>query len=363
MKIQFLIKYYDGFIDSLNQNIDSKLSYNEFYNIVIEESINLLTPFVKYFKVLGHETHLIIPNFEILQKKWCLENGIEFSDKWMIDVAEEQIKAFKPDILFLNSNFEYFGSFLENINPYVNKTCAWISCPFDKNLDLKNINHVFTLFKPHYDFFKNKNISTTLTHAAFDDEILKDIKGYPKYDFTFIGGIGKYHKQREKDLKKLIQHTPIKIWGYGYRSKNPIKDIIKQIKNGFVYSKVYQGEAWGKDMLQILAQSKITFNSHGDIAQGHAVNMRIFEATGVGTLLLTEYSKGINDFFEPDKEVICYKDIEDAIQKVKYYLKHEDERIKISKAGQKRTIENFTYKKLAIKYIAIFNELLNDNEK
>ena len=358
MKIVFLVKYYDGFIDSLKIKVNTKLSYNELHEQVLLESANIFAPFIKEFKKNGHDSKMIIPNLNILQEKWCTENKVGFDSDWMFSIPIEQIKKEKPDILFISSNFEYYDSFLKEVKPYVGKVCAWISCPFDKGLNLSNIDHIFTLFKPHYNFFKSKNISTTLTHAAFDDLILNSLPKKKEYGLTFIGGIGSFHKQREKYLKALIKNTNIKIWGYGYKSKNPIKNILKQIKSGFIYNKVYQGEAWGKDMLKILALSKITFNAHGDIAIGHAVNMRMFEATGVGTLLLTEYAEGIEEFFEPGKEIICYQNINEAIEKINYFLEHDEEREKIAKAGQTKTLNNYTYSILSKSYLSIFEKLL-----
>ena len=358
MKIVFLVKYYDGFIDSLTRKINTDLSYAELHDFVINESSNIFAPFVKEMTKLGHDASIIVPNLEILQRKWCIENGVKFDNNWLINIPKIQIQKIKPDILFINSNFEYYGSFLESVNPFVKKTCAWISCPFDKTLNLTNIDHIFTLFKPHYDFFIDKGISTTFTHAAFDSNLLGHLPKEKEHELTFVGGIGGYHKNREFILKKLIQKTPIKIWGYGFVSKNPIKNVLKQIKSGFIYKNAFQGEAWGMDMLKILSKSKITINVHGDIAKGHSVNMRMFEATGVGTLLLTEYTDDISNFFEPNKEIICYTNAEDAVKKINYYLKHDSERKKIAKAGQKRTLENYTYQKLSKEYINIFKTLL-----
>src|SRR5690606_4788110 len=126
-------------------------------------------------------------------------------------------------------------------------------------------------------------------------------------DLSFVGGIGAYHRKREELLKKVLKHYPLKIWGYGYKSDNKVKKIVKTLLNRGVYAKAYQGQAWGMKMFRVLSDSKISINTHGDIADGHAVNMRMFETTGVGTLLLTEYAPNIENYFVPDKEIVCYK--------------------------------------------------------
>lgn len=361
MKVIFLIKYYDGFILSLDEKLKLHpgFSYKESLDFITNESSNIFAPFIKSLKKRGIEAEMVIPNFKSLQEKWCKENNHKIEQDWQFKIPEEQIKKAGPDILFISSNFEYYGGFLENMRNYAAKICAWISCPFDKSLNLSSIDHVFTLFGPHYEYFQSRGLPSTLTHGGFDSTILKDLCTNQTIDFSFVGGIGGYHNERERYLKKLMKHTPLKIWGYGYQSTHPIKNLIKQFRQGFAYRNAFQGQAWGKDMLNILAQSKITFNSHGDIAQGHGVNMRMFEATGSGTMLLTDESTESKKFFIPGKEVITYNSPEDAIEKVKYFLTHEEERKAIALAGQKRTLENYTYELLTEKYVDIFEQLLS----
>ena len=71
--------------------------------------------------------------------------------------------------------------------------------------------------------------------------------------------------------------------------------------------------------------------------------MRLYEATGVGTLLITDWKKNITDMFEPDKEIVVYRTPEECAELVQYYLDHDKEREKIAKAGQERTIREHTY--------------------
>jgi spore maturation protein CgeB len=363
MKIVIIAKYYDGFVTSLNSKIlgASVNNYDEAQEILLNESSSIFAPFIYYFRKMGHSAELIVPNFQLVQNLWLNEND-HHSDETPrdFDIEKKQIKLLNPDILFLSSNFEYYGSFLDDVKPFVKKVCAWISCPFDSKMDLSRIDHIFTLFRPHYDFFRSQKISATLTHAGFDERILQQLSFEKKHELSFVGGIGGHHKNRSKVLRNVIKRTPLKIWGYGYTSKNVIKNLVKQTLTGFRYAKPYQGEAWGKDMFAILASSRITLNVHGDIAAGYSVNMRMFEATGVGTLLITELTADIVNFFEPGKEVVCYSSTNEAIEKINYYLAHEDERKIIAAAGQKRTLENYTYAQLAAEYIHIFEQLLNE---
>ena len=57
-------------------------------------------------------------------------------------------------------------------------------------------------------------------------------------------------------------------------------------------------------MYKVYGRSKIVINRHGEVAQGFANNMRMFEATGMGALLMTGQSPNLSDFFS-EKECVC----------------------------------------------------------
>jgi spore maturation protein CgeB len=101
--------------------------------------------------------------------------------------------------------------------------------------------------------------------------------------------------------------------------------------------------AWGMDMYQILHDSVITLNHHIGVSQSYANNMRLYEATGVGTLLITDWKQNIPEIFEPGKEVVVYRNREECIEAIQYYLRNEAERKRIASMGQKRTLRDHTY--------------------
>lgn len=101
---------------------------------------------------------------------------------------------------------------------------------------------------------------------------------------------------------------------------------------------------FGIEMYRTLHQSKVTFNKHSDPAEDTVDNMRMFEATGVGTCLLTDTGKNMSDLFEEDHEVVTYASMEECIEKASYLLEHDDVRRQIAAAGQRRTLKDHTVK-------------------
>jgi spore maturation protein CgeB len=96
-------------------------------------------------------------------------------------------------------------------------------------------------------------------------------------------------------------------------------------------------------MYEILARSRMTLNTHGRIAGHDANNLRLFEATGMGSLLVTDAKRNMSDLFEVGSEVVTYRDAEECAKVVRYYLDHPDEAASISAAGQRRTMRDHTW--------------------
>ena len=96
-------------------------------------------------------------------------------------------------------------------------------------------------------------------------------------------------------------------------------------------------------MYELLTRSQIVVNTHIEAAEGAANNMRLFEATAMGALVLTEAAANLSELFEPGAEVVTYEGVDDLIEKIRHYLDHEDERRAIAAAGQRRTLRDHTY--------------------
>ncbi|MBK7817269.1 MAG: glycosyltransferase family 1 protein [Sphingobacteriaceae bacterium] len=103
------------------------------------------------------------------------------------------------------------------------------------------------------------------------------------------------------------------------------------------------GEAWGLDMYDIIQRSTCTFNIHESLLKGYVGNMRMFEATGVGTMVLNDEGTNLSELFVPGKEIETYKTIEEAIEKANYYMRNPEKAIEIGKNAQSRTVKDHNY--------------------
>jgi len=95
----------------------------------------------------------------------------------------------------------------------------------------------------------------------------------------------------------------------------------------------------GHDMVKSINSYKIHLNCN--IADD--INYRTFETLGCKTLLLTNYTPGLEKLFDISNELVVYENIEDLDNKVKYYLENEEERNIITEAGYSRVKKDHTY--------------------
>ena len=79
-----------------------------------------------------------------------------------------------------------------------------------------------------------------------------------------------------------------------------------------------------------------TLNKHNNHTGDVACNMRMFEATGLGSTLLTDNKSDIAEYFSPDDEVVVYNSTFEAIDKIKQLIDNPNLARSIAKRGQLR---------------------------
>jgi len=109
------------------------------------------------------------------------------------------------------------------------------------------------------------------------------------------------------------------------------------------FRKLNHGDVYGLEMFQIIADSKIVLNKHINQVGNYAANKRLFEVTGAGACLVTDYKENLKYLFDIDREIVTYRSIEELISKVRYLLNNEEERKRIAKAGQEKTLSDHNY--------------------
>src|SRR3990167_8816379 len=136
----------------------------------------------------------------------------------------------------------------------------------------------------------------------------------------------------------FIGHIP------GEKRSQALDRLFREFPNFFYSTGRYFEEA-----ADIFHQSKIVFNQ----AIKDDLNMRTYEAMATGSMLLTDRIPTIENFFEDKKHLVLYDNLDDMVEKARYYIDHDEERELIAKAGMKETLAKHTYKHRMLELLKI----------
>ena len=308
---------------------------------------------------LGHEAHQIFFNNEYIQAAWAREHGLRINTgprwrfrlrrgfvpwlsrstdkRWLYDILTAQIKHYKPDVL-LNNDMHLSATYFRQMKPYLRLLIGSHGSPLPAERDFSVYDLVLSVVENFVEYFRREGLNSELLRLGFEPAVLERLDGMERSTpVSFVGQLSREHGSRELWLEYLCERIPVQVWAPSINGLPGDSPVIR----------CHRGAVWGIEMYKIFDQSLITLNHHIDVAGAYAGNARLFEATGVGTLLITDWKQNLPEMFEPGKEVVCYRSPEECAERVQYYLEHDDEREAIADAGQQRTLQHHTcYKRM-----------------
>lgn len=308
----------------------------------------------RHLQPLGWKGEEVIVNDFNLQSKWAAATGLAIStveplwldhvpeslkkllglQGWIKQVLFAQIEKFRPEVIYIHDLWVLNAADLKRLKKKVKLVAGQIASPIPPDTRaLKQYGLLISSF-PHYvEKFRQMGIASEYLKWCVEAAIPDQTGRRRTYDVVYVGSLSHLHRRGNRLLTQATRDIKVDFWGFGGKSL-PAQSPIR---------KSYHGHAWGKAMYKIFAQAKIVVNRHIDLAGNYANNMRMFEATGMGALLLTEDRPNMGEFFKVGKEVVTYRNAADLVTKVKYYLTHEKERQLIAASGQVRTLRDHTY--------------------
>lgn len=305
----------------------------------------------------------VITNAVNSQFKWAAENGLEIQNldqkKALQRIVIEQILQFQPDILFAH-DANLFKDILGEIKKKLKTIRLVIGWDGVLLHDLKMFNEYDLLLSPvqeTVEFYKLNNKHAFYFPFGFNKDVLNKItKNELIYNCSFIGQINPkgQHSERFEYLSELSKHVDLSLWtpscGYNNQSlyyylqlRKILKMEFKEASGVWYLKKNFIGNVFGIEMFQKIAQSRIVFNKHINQVGNVAANIRLFEVTGAGACLLTDYKDNLKDFFDTEREIVTYKTKSELISKIDFLLKNESNRKDIALAGQNKTLNQHSY--------------------
>ena len=331
----FLNTYYPGFLKhhyAVCAGLD-QASYGEQYRSLQAACFGDSDFYSTGLRRAGWNAVDVIANCAPLQRRWAEEHGLDPMSA-SVDIVLAQIRAGRAQVLYLQDLGMATQEFIAAVRPHVDLIVGQIASPIPPQAHLDGFDLLISSFPHFVDQFRRQGRTAYYQPLAFDPRVLQQVGQPPRdYPLTFVGGLSPAHRERQQLLTKLATALPLQCWGYG---------TMALAHHGIGEERLH-GDVWGLDMFAVLARSSVTLNHHIDVAQSNANNMRLFEATGCGALLVTDYKNNLADLFEIGSEVVAYRSLEECEALLTYYLRHPEEGAAIAKRGQMRTLRDHTY--------------------
>lgn len=181
-----------------------------------------------------------------------------------------------------------------------------------------------------------------------------------QFDVTFVG---QKYGNRPTYIRYLVDAgIDVRAWGPHWRPAIPFwRRVGRRVKRALLGQKLpspagaalerYGPPLTDEEYIKMYSRSKISlgFSSVAETPrQGEPirqVRLRDFEATMSGAFYLVEYFEELTEFFEPDREIVCFNDADELVDKARYYLTHDAERERIRQASMHRARSEHTWHK------------------
>lgn len=311
------------------------------------------------------EVQELVVNAAPLQKRWARENGFSFREEhWLSDIFLEQFRRFGPRVLYAHA---------PEVDAGLRARCKQSSASplFVITYDGIARNHrrmiegadlIITCLQSSALYYRSEGANAHWMMFGFDPALADRLdRSLRPCDVSFVGGLAVRigHQARAKMLDEIARSVSLQTWISGLPTDG---ELLRQWLSfarhaewdGFAefptaalaarrLRKLNQGEVFGREMLSTLAASRLTLNIHIAAAGEQAANIRLFESTGVGTCLVTDWKKNMSELFEPDREVVVFRSAAEAVEKISYLLAHEGERRAIAVRGRARALRSHNY--------------------
>lgn len=255
-----------------------------------------------------------------------------------------QIAAFRPTILYNHDPGGISADWLKSVVPPDCALVAQIAAPRDPSVNWHAYDLVLSSLPNFVAAFRSEGVEAEYMPLAFEPAVLHSIGPVPRdVPLSFVGSLSPAHGERLGFLEAIAAQSDVAVWGDGADRLAPDSPLLA----------CHRGAVWGIEMFRVLARSKLTLNKHIDISENYANNMRLFEATGMGACLVTDWKENLRELFEPGREVLTYRSPEECLDLVRYYTAHPGERETIAQAGQARCLCDHTYERRMAELVSV----------
>lgn len=159
-----------------------------------------------------------------------------------------------------------------------------------------------------------------------------------------------FDENLHRPTDSILRNIDVLFVGYISPRRKKILDEISR------HYKVTVASAFGEEMVNYVNRAKIVLNIH--VSDVTDTETRVFEVLGCKRFLLTEKLSPENPFSE--SELVQYEGLTDLLDKIGYYLRHDDEREQIAQNGHRTAINNHTYTHRAKEIVDVMSRYVKE---
>ena len=194
-------------------------------------------------------------------------------------------------------------------------------------------NRFFTIDSGILERLKLENITNSSFASPAAELRTEKISDPKRYSVAFVGSYNAGIWKQREHLLETIKDLGLNIWGPKAWKKTALAPY-------------YHGTAYGREVLNIYAQSKIALDIPYDHIVADGVGPRPFEVNGSGTaLFFYDIRRDMHRLFKPNEEYVSFTTAEELREKIIYYLAHPDQLEAIARSGYKAVQKKHTYER------------------
>jgi len=233
-------------------------------------------------------------------------------------------------------------------------------------------NWVATTSRKAWERYRQAGISNAiLTQWACNQHRYKRQERAHCVDVSFVG---QAHGHRRYLIRAARRRgLDVKVWGPGWRSlpwatwyggRLSYDDMIRvfnesRVNLNFANSSVVAtpDRPWQHWLARLGRLERALPTEWAFLARPAAVRQlkaRTFEVPGAGAFLLTECVDELEEYYDLDREVVCFNSLDELVERARFYLTHEAARSAIARRGHERTLRDHTYER---RFAALFQAI------
>ncbi|WHY97944.1 glycosyltransferase family protein [Peribacillus simplex] len=369
--------YYVGYINEIkiwnygrseieiNKEMNKTLKGNErrlFRYWKFNELTNFNELFPKYYKSNKRDLKVLFIKSGIGAPYPALETSIVnelnqcVSGLMVVSPKEDIInisKRYKPDIaLYFTSGTNLEPQKIKQLKRMGIRTALWLTDdPYYIDITKFIVSHfdiIFTQEKNCISLYKSYGCNKVhFLPLAADSHVFqpKVVNDKYKSDILFIGNAFWNRVNLFDSIADYLSKKDTKIIGHSWERMDNYSLFKNKVNNIWTSpaetASFYNG---AKVVINIHRQhDDSTINLNKDKINADSINPRTFEISACGAFQLTDIRKDLSDFYTPEVDIATYQSPTELIQKIEYYLNHEDERRKIATNGLNKTKELHTF--------------------